>query len=113
VDRERLVYVQAAEPADELQGDVMPPSPEPGPQALATNVSDDARAADARRMAELRRDVLRWGVDMLPETRSTTSPARPPRDRELENLLRPTPGAFASPYFLQFRPPSIRSGGDE
>jgi hypothetical protein len=114
VERERPVYVQVPVPVERPQPEVPPPSPEPAlPLAVKPAPAEDHRAADARRMAGLRRDVLRWGVEMLPEPRTPTTPAQPPRDRELEEILRPTPGAYASPYRLPFRPPSIRTEGDE
>jgi hypothetical protein len=112
VERDRPVYVQVPRPVEGPRQEVIPPSPEPEPPVAATPPAEDVRAAEARRMAELRRDVLRWGVDMLPEPRSGTTPAQPPRDRDLEQL-RPTPGAYASPYWLPFRPHSIRNGDDE
>jgi hypothetical protein len=113
VERERPVYVQVPRPIEEPRAKVVPPSPEPAPRVAATPPPEDVRAADARRMVELRRDVLRWGVEVLPEPRTSSAPAQPPRDRDLQEMLRPTPGAFASPTWHPFRPPSIRSGGDE
>src|SRR5262245_682166 len=113
VERERPVMVEGpAAPVELPRPEESPPSPEPSPTAVVVHPTEDAYSADTRRMVELRRDMLRWGVEMLPVPRGATAPARRPRDRELEQILRPTPGAFASPYLLPFRPP-ICWGGDD
>ncbi len=114
VERDVPVHVQASSPPPPVRHEApaprldIEPSPAQAPAALA-QARDDDHAADARRMAALRRDVLRWGADMLPEPRPARNAAPAPHDPELEDGLRPTPGAFASPYGFFF-PPTMPGG---
>jgi hypothetical protein len=67
-------------------------------------------------MAQVRRDVLRWGVELLPEARPASPPASPTataRDSELREWMKLTPGLFASPFGPLWRPPIRIIGGDE
>ena len=123
VYKDRVVerYVQVPTPV-EPYAKPNPSQPEESPaptfERLTIARATDEREpdADARRMAQVRRDVLRWGVELLPEARPTSPPAPPTataRDPELREWMKTTPGLFASPFGPLWRPPIRIIGGDE
>jgi hypothetical protein len=100
---ERVVYIERAAPLPALEEPpVHPPVP---PEPLPTSVDDHSKAA---RMLQVRRDVLRWGVDMLPESR-VESIARPREEsaRDLARWLNLPPDTFAHPGFRLKNPTRI------
>jgi hypothetical protein len=123
VYKDRVVerYVQAPAPFEQpTQPGRVEPEPSPAPSlersAIARATEDREPDADARRMAQVRRDVLRWGVELLPEARPASPPAPPTataRDPELREWMKLTPGLFASPFGPLWRPPIRIIGGDE
>jgi len=78
---------------------VPPPSPPPSPPpelVVDVAVDDDGpNAAEARRMWQVRQDVLRWGVDMLPKSKAAGG-ASPSAGRGVPFA---PPGSFAVPGF--------------
>lgn len=52
-------------------------------------------SAEARRMWQVRREVLRWGVEMLPKSKASAGPVSPPRDVQRGSFA--PPGSFAIP----------------
>ena len=103
---DRTVYVYVPQPA--------PPSPDPGDQPgplarLKTPRVDDS-AETARRLRQ-RRDVLRWGVDMLPESKPTApAPSADVTAREVTHWLNLPPGTFALPSMLPKKPVNKTEG---
>ena len=77
-----------------------PPAAEPGSPAPATPPPKSAASEEAAQTARLlrqRRDVLRWGVDMLPESRPAggRGPSADVTAREVTHWLNLPPGTFA------------------
>jgi hypothetical protein len=92
--RVEIVYVNVPQPATDQPPaadatDLKPPKP-----AKARSAEDLERM----RMLQVRRDVLRWGVDMLPEPKPTSGgPSRDVAAREVTVWLNLPPGTFALP----------------
>jgi hypothetical protein len=111
VDRVQYVHVHppaAAEPSRGREPDVSPEPPR------ATVRAQPAEESEAARMLRVRRDVLRWGIDMLPEPRSAGGPG-PSQDvaaRELTRWLNLPPGTFALPAH-QPRKPDPKDDDDD
>jgi hypothetical protein len=118
-DREVVRYVHVPVPTDSVAKVNRPepqPSPAPESHGLVRTTDDDSDDPDARRMAQVRRDVLRWGVELLPEARPAPSvdpPAVTARDAELKEWMKLGTGVFASPLRPLWRPPIRILGGDE
>ena len=112
-DRPVEVRVEVPVPVEAVADPHRDPSPSVPEIAAVAQTSPSTPVAEARRMVELRRDILRWGVEMLPTPKPGASSASPPGDPEMREWLRPLPGVYASPYTFPFRPPSIRSGGND
>jgi hypothetical protein len=98
-----------------------PATPEPPPEskptvpAFVTDVRKrpDPEAAETARLLRQRRDVLRWGVDMLPESKpSTGGPSPDVTAREVTHWLNLPPGTFALPA-TQPKKPAPKNGDDE
>ena len=91
-----------------------PPQPEADP---GTPTKPKARAseefAETARLLKQRRDVLRWGVDMLPGSKpSAASPSGDVAARETTHWLKLPPGTFAiNP--LQPRKPAPKDEDDK
>lgn len=72
------------------------PEPKPVPKAKPKPPSDEA--ANIARALQMRRDVFRWGVDMLPESKSAGgSQSADVTAREVTHWLNLPPGTFALP----------------
>lgn len=93
VERPQIIYVDRySEPA--VSPDSITASAE---RPKSKSRSDDA-ASDTTRMLQVRRDVFRFGIEMLPESKSSSGGM--PKDiaaRELNHWLNLPPGTFASP----------------
>lgn len=103
-----IVYV----PAPPAQFPVRPdwsagmPEPPPAPSARPKSIARSADDAETVRMMQVKRDVLRWGVDMLPEPKSSGGPG-PSQDvaaRQLTRWLNLPPGTFALPAIQPKKP---------
>jgi hypothetical protein len=99
-DQVQYVYVQQQPPPSptptrppESLDQLGTPAPKPKPKAKS------AEDVESARMLQVRRDVLRWGVDMLPEPKSQGGPGPSPDvvARELNRWLNLPPGTFTSP----------------
>jgi len=104
-DRVQVVYM----PAPAAAATIRPEESIRVPEMPAMKPAPKARSAEdleAARMLQVRRDVLRWGVDMLPEPKSGGGPGPSPDvvARELNRWLNLPPGTFMSPA-LQPRKP--------
>jgi hypothetical protein len=88
---DRVVYVSPP-PAERLHiADSVAPLP-----AAKTAKTRSAEDMEKARMLQVRRDVLRWGVDMLPESKATKAgPSQDVAARELTHWLNLPPGTFA------------------
>jgi hypothetical protein len=102
-------YVSVPQPAPPAAGPIYPPEPIDVATTAPTSPKEKARSAEdeeAVRMLQVRRDVLRWGVDMLPESRSPGGPG-PSQDvaaREVTHWLHLPPGTFALPSVQPKKP---------
>jgi hypothetical protein len=110
---DRTVYVQAPPAA------VPAPAPTPelksiGPTVVAKkeNTSEDDETA---RLLRQRRDVLRWGVDMLPESKPKAGgPSRDETTRDTISWLNLPPGTFtALPSTMPKKPAKSSEESDE
>jgi hypothetical protein len=94
----QVVYVYPPPPdpgaASGNRGDrITPSSPEPERQQVAKASPEPSEAA---RLLRQKRDVLRWGVDMLPESKSPGGgPSADVTAREVTHWLNLPPGTFA------------------
>lgn len=88
-----VVYVPQPAPAPAAAE----PAPQP-PEPVAKPKSRSAEETEAARMAQVRKDVLRWGVDMLPESKADAD-TRPPAlaADDLRRWLELPPGTLAYP----------------
>jgi hypothetical protein len=103
VERVQYVYVPAERapgPARAMAADDSAEAPRP--QAKARS----AEEIEAARMLQVRRDVLRWGIDMLPESPSPrgAGPSQDVAARELTRWLNLPPGTFALPALQPKKP---------
>lgn len=109
-----LISPSAATPAPQIV--YVYPSDAPSPPAPAADPGSDsssitrkqkatsAEASETARLLKQRRDVLRWGVDMLPESKPAAGgPSPDVTAREVTHWLNLPPGTFA------VNPPSPRS----
>ena len=92
-----------------------PPMPEAEPTVPKTKpkakVSEEF--AETARLLKQRRDVLRWGVDMLPESKpAAAGPSPDVAAREVNHWLDLPPGTFASPA-AQPKKPAPKNEDDE
>jgi hypothetical protein len=93
VDRPQVVYVDRySEPA------VPPDSTSASIERPQTKSRGDDAASDTARMLQVRRDVFRFGIDMLPESKSAGGgTSQDVAASELKHWLNLPPGTFASP----------------
>ncbi len=78
----------------------------------ATVVASEDRSEVAKAL-QMRRDVLRWGVEMLPESKSAgKGPSQDVAARELTHWLDLPPGTFALPA-NQRKEPNQNEDDDE
>jgi hypothetical protein len=94
VDREKIVEVQVPVP---MEIGPQPQTQSPGPHEL-TQV-DSAPSPEAVHMYQVRRDVLRWGVAMLPASKPVAKMPVNSGDttRDLERWLDVPSGTFSAP----------------
>ena len=95
----------AGRSAPDLEPAGMPTSLE-GPARPKKAPARSAEDEETARMLQVRRDVLRWGVDMLPEPKSPASRGPSPDvvARELNRWLNLPPGTFTSHHFQPKKP---------
>ena len=96
IERERIVEVRIPVP-------VSPPALEPPREPIPAKIDgspreDQSPSPDAIRMFQVRRDVLRWGVEMLPASKTSTVPTRRDTAADLDRWLEVPAGTFAAPY---------------
>ena len=91
VQRERIVEVPVPVPVD---------NPQPSPPNFNEVVHvDSGPNAETLLMFQMRRDVLRWGVSMLPPSKPVEkTPKRGDSTRDLERWLDVPSGTFTAPY---------------
>jgi hypothetical protein len=90
----QVVVRYVREPAPE------PPAADPGSASAAvvrnTKPPPSTESSETARLLRQRRDVLRWGVDMLPESKSSGGgPSADVTAREVTHWLNLPPGTFA------------------
>lgn len=99
IERERIVFrtVEITPPPKEEPE--ISPSPLPTvPEEHFVSLPVDSRSEDAKKMLQVRNEVLRWGVDMLPRETAASSMIRTPKtDQELAEWLQMPRGTFAVP----------------
>ena len=75
-----------------------PPAAEPDLPATKPKAKSTDEFAETARLLKQRRDVLRWGVDMLPESKPAAgAPSADVAAREVNHWLDLPPGTFLSP----------------
>jgi hypothetical protein len=94
---------------------VNPPAESDGPARVATKpepakpnkVSESEDLSEAAKAYQVRRDVLRWGIDMLPESKSDGGRSPGVAQRDLPRWLDQPPGAgtYAIPPARPMQPP--------
>lgn len=105
VERTQVVYSDRPADADlpRAPDSISPPVERPKTKSRA-----DDSSAETLRMMQVRRDVLRWGIDMLPESKSAGGGiSQDVAASELKHWLNLPPGTFASPW-LQPKKPAKR-----
>ena len=106
-----IQYVYVPQPAPPE-----PPLADPGSQpdpAVVVKAEPNNEAAETTRLLRQRRDVLRWGVDMLPESKpAAKGPSPDMTARELTRWLNLPPGTFALPA-AQPKKPAPKSEDEE
>jgi hypothetical protein len=110
VERERIVEVFVPVPAEpRLSQSPSVSSPAAAPEI----VQSEPLSPEALRMFQVRRDVLRWGPEMLPASKPVEMP-RSPRDsaRDLDRWLEVPPGTLTAPY-RQTSKPFLNLQGDD
>jgi hypothetical protein len=100
---DRVQYVYVPDRPIEPARPAMPDVPESPPAKPRTKSAEELEAA---RMMQVRRDVLRWGVDMLPPPKSQggAGPSQDVAARELTRWLNLPPGTFALPAHQPKKP---------
>ena len=100
---DRVQYVYVPDRPIEPTWTAPPKVDEPPPPKPRTRSAEELEAA---RMMQVRRDVLRWGVDMLPPPRSQggAGPSQDVAARELTRWLNLPPGTFALPAHQPKKP---------
>jgi len=107
--QDRVVYVDRNEPPPPSAGDTLA-----APAAVKAPPTFSAEERDKMHMMQVRRDVLRWGVDMLPENKSSTSgPSQDVAARRLTWWLNLPPGTFALPALQPKKPVSKDEENDD
>lgn len=96
IERERIVEVRILVP-------VSPPAPELPKETVPAKIErppseERSPSPEAIRMFQVRRDVLRWGPDMLPASKDLGSPIRRDTAEDLDRWLELPAGTFAAPY---------------
>ena len=90
VERERIVYVERTSPQNMVKIEESPT-----PTSPSTEVDDAIR--ERARQIQVRRDVLRWGIEMLPASKASNGPSPDVSAREMTHWLSLPPGTFALP----------------
>lgn len=106
---EHVVYVDRPAPDSIAPGAVAvkPAGPNKPKPAATEDLSDTAKAL------QVKRDVLRWGVEMLPESKPAgRGPSEDVAARELTRWLNLPPGTFALPA-AQPKKPAKKEGDEE
>jgi hypothetical protein len=102
VERTQVVYMERHADAD-LPGtahSISPPTERP-----KTKSRTDDSSVETLRMMQVRRDVLRWGIDMLPESKSSGGGAsQDVAASDFKHWLNLPPGTFASSGLLPRKP---------
>jgi hypothetical protein len=94
-----------AEPAEEKS---------PAPPPAAAKASSEAPPDDSLRMLRVRRDVFRWGIDMLPRSQSTGPDVSSDMTaRDLDRWLNLPPGTFAAPPVRKTGPKPEKDDDDK
>lgn len=102
--RVEVVYLPANAPSPDP---IVPKEREPKPKQRTTSPESN----DIAKAIQMRRDVYRWGLDMLPESRATGGgPSQDVAAREVTHWLNLPPGTFALPAH---QPPKKREEIDE
>jgi len=84
-------------PPHDSQPIPLPPAPINEAPAKPKEIKPDDSSPDQARMLQVRRDVLRWGVDMLPEPRpAATAPSPDVVARTITHWLNLPPGTFTT-----------------
>jgi hypothetical protein len=103
----QVVYKYVPEP-DRPQ----PPAAEP--EAAPKKAKASEEFTETARLLKRRRDVLRWGVDMLPESKpSAAGPSADVAARETTHWLNLPPGTFALPAAQPRKPAPKDEDSDE
>jgi hypothetical protein len=90
-----------------------PPEAHPAPSPTKPKARASEEFTETARLLRQRRDVLRWGVDMLPESKSAAAgPSADVAARETTHWLNLPPGTFALPA-AQPRKPAPKDEDDE
>jgi len=110
VERERIVEVRVPVPA-------LPEPPRPSSAPVSDPVretvqKEPALSPEAVHMFQIRRDVMRWGPDVLPESRPVEKLSSDESARELGRWLELPPGVLTAPYQKARRQISDPLGND-
>lgn len=90
----QVVHIYPSTPSHPQAEPDLKPSPAPMVRDRKPKPSDDT--IETARLLRQRRDVLRWGVDMLPESKSAAGgPSADVTAREVTHWLNLPPGTFA------------------
>jgi hypothetical protein len=89
--KDRIVYVNQPGESDGSPRMATKPAP------AKPKVSESEDLSDAAKAYQVRRDVLRWGIDMLPESKSDGGRSPGVAQRDLPRWLDLPPGAYAIP----------------
>jgi hypothetical protein len=108
-DGDRVQYVYLQPPPSAGPASTRSEEPVHVADAPATRPKPKAKSAEdleRDRMLQVRRDVLRWGVDMLSEPKSAGGPGPSPDvvARELNRWLNLPPGTFTAPALQPKKP---------
>jgi hypothetical protein len=102
---ERTVYVYREQPSE-----LPPPSAEPERVQVTAKNENPPQSDESNELAQMyrqKRDVLRWGIDMLPESKPAAR-SRAADETVVKHWLKLPPGMFAVPS-LQPKKPATKS----
>jgi hypothetical protein len=91
-ERERLVAAPNTTPNPDR------PSPPPINEVKHINSDESGPSPEQIRMFQVRRDVLRWGPEMLPAARQVGGSPSRDSERDIDRWLDVPPGTFTAPY---------------
>jgi hypothetical protein len=97
IERERVVEVRVPVPVEREQPEQHSPLPRGVNEARHVEPDEAGPSPEAVRMYQVRRDVLRWGEDMLAAGKPT-GPAPRASARDLDRWLDVPPGTLTAPY---------------